>query len=262
MWDLSRSALEAARYCGTALVLFGTFNRVQESVGQPQVNPRAQTSTVRCATVKSSFEEGKCILLSFKGEVYDGQAFERSFGEHLLFRLAPRGKQYGWYIEVVPEQAENHNHLEYVWVVTPPYHFWNPRYVDASYGMSATQAVGASRRDFNFVLNEEQFRKASDLVALAVSSHSLSDKRSQQELEREGQEAAEALFKFPVAKGRLTILESKIDDGDERVSQGYIKWLEFKVELRVPCDFAVREGAGEIVADRSQCPAERSPKGE
>jgi hypothetical protein len=126
--------------------------------------------------------------------------------------------------------------------------------------MSATEAVGGSPRDFNFVMNEEQFKEAEELVEMAIMSHPLSDKRPQQELEREGQDATEALFAFSVAKGRLTILEPKIENAGEKGNQGYLKWLKFKVALRVPCDFAVSEG--EIVADKTQCSEERSPKGE
>jgi hypothetical protein len=39
--------------------------------------------------------------------------------------------------------------------------------------------------DFNFVLNEEQYRKAADLVELAIISRPQSDKRSAEEIIKE-----------------------------------------------------------------------------
>src|ERR1700730_11675393 len=225
--------------------------------------PSARSSQVvvaGCGTVKSSFEEVICILLSFRGEVSANQAFERRFGDSLVFRLVPKGEQFGWDIEVVPDRPEDTSQSEYTWVVTPPYHFWNPRYLDASYGMSASEAVRSSPRNFNFVPNEKQYKKAADLVALAVTSHPQSDKRSAEEFASESQDAANALFKFPVAKGRLIILKSRTGTSDESGKQGFIKWLEFRVDLRVPCNFSAIGRSAEISVDHSQCSAERNEK--
>ena len=128
--------------------------------------------------------------------------------------------------------------------------------------MSASEAVRSSPRNFNFVLNEEQYKKAADLVSLAATSHPQSDKKSAEEFQKESQDAANALFKFPVAKGRLIILKSRIATSDESAKQGFIKWLKFRVDLRVPCDFSVIDASPEISVDRSKCSAERSQKRE
>ena len=262
MWALCKNALASVRFFDGTLAVFALLF-VMPGTGRytPSTLP-SQVVTAGCGTVKSPFEEGACILLSFRGEVSTNQAFERRFGDGLLFRLVPKGEQFGWDIEVVPDRPGDTSQSEYIWVVTPPYHFWNPRYLDASYGMSASEAVRSSPRNFNFVLNEEQYKKAADLVALAVTSHPQSDKRSAEEFAKESQDAANALFKFPVAKGRLIILKSRIGTSDESGKQGFIKWLEFRVDLRVPCDFSAIGGSAEISVDHSECLAERNEKRE
>jgi hypothetical protein len=262
MLDLSKNVLVYVRLFSGILALLAVFFVMP---GRGSYSPSAvpqRTFPAGCGTVEGSFEGGPCILLSFRGEVSANQAFQRKFGDGLLFRLVPKGEQFGWDIEVVPDRPGDTSQSEYIWVVTPPYHFWNPRYLDASYGMSASEAVRSSPRNFNFVLNEEQYKKAADLVALAVTSHPQSDKRSAEEFEKESQDAAKALFKFPVAKGRLIILKSRIGTSDESGKQSFIKWLEFRVDLRVPCDFSAIGGSAEISIDHSKCSAERSEKGE
>ncbi len=262
MWDLCKKTLAPVRFFSGTLALSALFFVMPGSGDSFPSLLLPQAIAAGCGTVRSSFEGGPCILLSFRGEVSANQAFERRFGDTLLFRLVPKGEQFGWDIEVVPDRPGGTSQSEYIWVVTPPYHFWNPRYLDASYGMSASEAVRSSPRNFNFVLNEEQYKKAADLVALAVTSHPLSDKRSAEEFQKESQDAAEALFKFPVAKGRLAILNSSIGTLQESGKQGFIKWLEFRVDLRVPCDFSVIGASVEISVDHSGCSAVRSEKRE
>ena len=260
MGALYKNALACTRFFGGTLAAFALLF-VMPSTGPYALSaPSSQVIAAGCGTVKTPFDEGTCILLSFRGEVSANQAFERRFGDGLLFRLVPEGEQFGWDIEVVPDRPGDTRQSEYTWVVTPPYHFWNPRYLDASYGMSASEAVRSSPRNFNFVLSEEQYKKAADLVALAVTSHPQSDKRSAEEFEKESQDAANALFKFPVAKGRLIIFKSSIGTSDESGKQGFIKRLEFRVDLRVPCDFSAIGGSAEISVDHSDCSAERSEK--
>ena len=260
MWDLCKNTLVPGNFFSWIAALFALVFIMPSSGGSSPYSPPPQQVATSCGTVNSSFEKGPCILISFRGRVSDNQAYERRIGEGLLFHLAPNGAHFGWEIQVVPERREDTDRPEYIWVVTPPYHFWNPRYLDVSYGMSASEAVHFSPRNFNFVLNEEQYKKAADLVALAASSHPQSDKRSAEEFEKESQDAAEALFKFPVAKGRLLILNSRVGTLGENGKQGFIEWLEFQVDLRVPCDFSATGASTEILVDHSKCYAQGSQK--
>jgi hypothetical protein len=262
MWALYKNALASVRFFDGTLAAFALLFVVPGTGPYALSAPSSQVIATGCGTVEGSFEGGPCILISFRSEVSAKQSFERSFGNTLVFRLVPKGEQFGWDIEVVPERREGTRQSEYIWVVTPPYRGLNPRFLDTSYGTSPSEAVRFSPRDFNFVLNEEQFKKAANLVELAIMSHPQSDKRSAEEFSKESQDAVGSLFRFPVAKGRLTILKSRIETSGESGKQGFIKWLEFRVDLRVPCDFSAIAGSAEISVDHSECSAKRREKRE
>lgn len=224
---------------------------------QEAISPKIESSA--CGTVDESVKETKCLGLSFQGEVTSGKGFERPIGGNLLFRLTFAVQ--GWTIEIIPQHSESPQSNEYVWVVTPPYRFWNPRYLDATYGISAEEAVHITPREFNFVLNEDQFKKAGDMVELAVMSRPQSDHRSQEEYQMDVDKAVATLKNFPVAKGWLWILDSRTTKPKAKDDPGSIEWIKFKVVLRVPCDFPVAEPGREFSIDGSSCgPAEKKDK--
>jgi len=225
-----------------------------------QKTPAPQNHFEGCGSIDDSPAHPACLRLSFQGEVSAEQSFLREFGGGLIFRLNPEKAAKGWFIEVIPKDATSVGHQEYVWVVTPPYHFGNQRYLDTSYGTSAREAVEMSPREFNFVLNNEQYKKAAELVELAISSRPLSDQRTQEQVEREGEDAAAALMTFPVAKGRLWILDSRTNDSTGEGDFGTIEWIKFKVELQVPCSFPVVMDAPQISVDASACGGSKGTK--
>lgn len=221
-----------------------------------------QSSTAEqtgCGTVGTTFGEAQCLRLSFAGELSAGQTFQRKFGGSLLFRLNPRPAHFGWTIEVLPEPQNGTVEREYIWVVTPPDRFYNPRDIDTSYGTTAHEAVTYSPRDFNFVLNEQQFKRAGDLVDLAIMSRPQSDQRTREELDKESEDAGRSLRDLPVSKGRLTILDSRVTApaGDNGV--GSIDWLKFAVELDVPCGFKPASGS-DLTVDARRCASEEKQK--
>src|SRR5262245_4053882 len=83
------------------------------------------------------------------GEVSFGETFEREFGPRHVFRLTPGSDPQtpGWTIEVRPKM-ETRQEVELSSLVTPPYRFFNHRYIEVSYGYSAAQIVGMSEREF------------------------------------------------------------------------------------------------------------------
>lgn len=215
-----------------------------------------EAKSAGCGTIDGKETGMPCRQASLEGEVSAGQDFVRKIGTELYFRLNHEAAMDGWNIEVVPDPNEKGNRREYSWVATPPYHFWNPRYLDRSYGMSAKQALEQTPREFNFVLEETGYGKLGDLVDKAVMSHPVSDKRSEEEIEAEAEAAAESLMEFPVAKGKLTILDGRIGTAGEKKEET-IQWLKFKVEFKIPCEFKMEpEGPGWKVDD-SQCKAGR-----
>jgi hypothetical protein len=224
----------------------------------PLQSLQAQNSTpadIVCGTINTEFTEGRCIHITFSGEVSADKNFDRPFGP-LRFRLNSQEALSGWRIEIVPAEEPKSENAEYVWVVTPPYHFGNVRYLDTSYGTPAEDSVKESPRDFYFVLNQQQFHRATGLVNLGVSSHPLSEHKPEAELDKESQDAIAALESLPIGKGRLQILDSRVDSSAGQDGLGAIEWLKFCVELHVPCNFTVSDSPG-LLMDRSQCSSER-----
>lgn len=260
MWDLASRTLDTSRLRLLALSLLALVCLFPERDGAVlEAMPAAQSGpSAGCGKVNGPFLQNPCRQLSLEGEISAGQPFVRGFGGHLLFRLNPERAMDGWVIEVVPEQGGAAGFNEYTGIVTPPYHFWNPRYVDISYGVSAKESVERSPREFNFVLNQRDYNRAADLADKTVSSRPQPDNRSEAEIEKEARDAAEALLNFPVAKGRLFILDSRIKSAGK--GGGQIEWLKFKVDLRVPCDFAVLADSPGISVDDSQCPAAKEQR--
>jgi hypothetical protein len=202
-----------------------------------------------CGTLQSSFGDDRCVRISFSGEVLADHGFQQKFGE-LRFRLKPSTA--GWHIEVNPDDDTTPGHLDYSWVVTPPYRAYNDLYVDTTYGVKADLAVKLSPRNFNFALNGGQYDRAQKLVELAIMSHPLEDHRSAAEFERESVEAIAALELLPIGKGRFTIVDSRVDQSGGAQDEGTIEWLKFQVELHVPCSFAVADSR-EMSIDRKKC---------
>ena len=167
--------------------------------------------------------EAACRPSRFAGEVVHGQAFERSLDEHLVFRLAPTGHPAnppGWTIEVRHRGMAGPEELS--WVVTPPYRFWNPRYLDTSYGWSARDAVAAHRREFGFVTTAAEYRTAADAVRKLLWPADL----PAPELEA----ARRALDSVRRASGTLTIIDSRVTPG----ADGRIDWLRFELVVCLP----------------------------
>jgi hypothetical protein len=211
-----------------------------------------------CGTINTDSNEGRCIHITFSGEVSADKNFDRPFGT-LRFRLNSEEASAGWWIEVVPAEGTHAGNDEYVWPVTPPYHFGNVRYLDTSYGTPAADAVAESPRDFNFVLDQEQFHRAADFVNIAAYSHPVNLESSDVEFDKESQNAIATLESMSIGKGRLQILDSRVDSSAGQDGLGAIEWLRFRVELHVPCNFTVPDASG-LSIDRSQCSSERQSR--
>ena len=111
--------------------------------------------------------------------------------------------------------------------------------------------------DGHLFLDQKQFDRAAGLVNLAISSQSVDDHKSEAENEKEGSDAIAALESMSIGKGRLEIIDSRVDRFGGDHGLGSIEWLRFKVELHVPCDFAISDSA-DIVIDRARCADKRN----
>jgi len=171
--------------------------------------------------------------VSFSGEVSQGQTFRKSIGHGLDFVLTPSSTEdgtTGWTIQVSPQgQTVDPECTDFVWVVTPPYHFQNVRYLDTSYSTTAQEAMRVSPREFQFVLNCADFKTESRRVDLAIYPSTAS--------KQEVDDAMAKLGSSPLGRGRLWIKRYRITPGrkaEAGADLGAIHWIEFKVEIRFP----------------------------
>jgi hypothetical protein len=165
-----------------------------------------------------------------------GKAFEREITPGLLFRLTPTpGDEHsGWVIEVVPKSGAPED--EFSAIATPPYHFYNARYLDTSYATKAKDAVALSPRAFNFVFTTEDSRVAQEFVELIIYPNTASKK----DLEEIDRKAA----KVKVGTGELYILDSRITPGKSENETGKIEWIKFEVKLKFHCGMNMMEVIG------------------
>jgi hypothetical protein len=152
------------------------------------------------------------------GEVSRGQLFTGNFSDRLVFGLFPT--RYGWDISVWDRKTLKD---DFVFVATPPYRFFNPRYIGAIYGYSAADAVALTPRVFEFVLNRKDHANALAAVQLLMWPHS----QRTNELD-----AAERFLQtVPRGRGVLRIVDFTLgrQGGKEE-----IEFLKFTVELKLP----------------------------
>ena len=167
-----------------------------------------------------------CEAAFIVGQIARGESFEGSFGANLVFRMdaeASLRNPQGWTLRVSSVTEPDH---DYSMVVTPPYRFSNPRYVDTSYATAAEAALAMTPRNFAFVATEESYRVASDAIEVLLSSGSYS--------EREVMSAGEALESVPTFQGRLWIEDGEIAPPDSDQPLGTIEWIRFRAELCEP----------------------------
>lgn len=200
---------------GCALVwvaAFGQSDRAQSNAAVPS------------AAGVSSASPGSSEV-RFAGEVVDGASFEREIGHDLVFQLIPLGGDTpgGWVIEIVPKGRPSDDEIEFSGVVTPPYHFYNDRYVAGAYGYSTKEAVAITLRQFNFVLSVGDRRIAEDVV----NSMLYPSVSSAEEKERISSEAAD----LRLGHGVLRILRSRVTLGKAGKPDA-IAWLKFDVALK------------------------------
>jgi hypothetical protein len=163
-----------------------------------------------------------CPDTTMSGTVEQGERFEQFFGDSLKFVLDPSKSPPnpdGWTIRVVGPDSTH----DYLLVATPPYRFSNPRYLDTSYGHSASEAVDWTPRTFRFVVDEASFQKMNEAIGVLLWP---ADKTSD-----EIDEATATLGKTNTARGEFRILSAETSDPTSDMPMGRIEKLSFEVEL-------------------------------
>jgi hypothetical protein len=204
-----RARFSAAAFCCPLLVIASVVPLLLRA--QAQDTPRTLT-----------LPEGKPDAV-VKGEVSGEDSFRREIGHSLIFRLvrSPASFGKGWDIEIVPKDAAG-GFPEYAAVATPPYHLYKPTYVNASYGVTARQAVAMSPRQFQFVESAEDSQAASVVVQTVV--YSLDWHARQPQLTQEAS-------KIPVGIGQFRVIDSRITPGKNGEDLGSVDQLKFEARF-------------------------------
>ena len=105
-----------------------------------------------------------CKQFSFTAEVKAGESFAQPIGSDLLFGVAPEetNGNHGWRFGIGPMVRTPDDHvLDYIFMVTPPYHFRHPTDLTTDYGVAAQYAVKPRQIWFWFVLSDADAKVAS-----------------------------------------------------------------------------------------------------
>jgi hypothetical protein len=138
------------------------------------VNPRSAHAQDESVAKRA---EAEAADVRFSGEVFAGKPFVHDIGHGLVFGLQPLTGDGGggWVIEIVPKVQAPDDPVEFSEIATPPYHFYNDRYLAAAYGYSAKEACQMTTRKFNFVTSVADEDKANDVVNAALYPSTTSD---------------------------------------------------------------------------------------
>lgn len=158
-----------------------------------------------------------------KGEVRDENSFDRDIGRGLIFRLVRSPESYGkgWDIQVVPKDVAS-GFPEYATVATPPYHLYKPTYLNASYGVTAEEAVAMNPRRFQFVETPHDSQAAT--VVMQTMVYTIDWHLHAKQLQEEA-------GKIPVGIGELRIMSSRVTKGKNSEDLGSVDQLEFEARF-------------------------------
>jgi hypothetical protein len=155
-----------------------------------------------------------CVKKSISGTVTKGQLFRAQISATLEFRLNPEVTE-GWKIEVGPPD------VDFVGMVSPPYHFNTTVAIATEYGQTARQAVARTSREMSFVLNRVEFARAE-----RASNEMMYGQR-----EDHVEEGSRLMDRIRVGSLRVTILDSKVED---EPAPGTIEWIRFRADACLP----------------------------
>jgi hypothetical protein len=161
------------------------------------------------------------------GQVSRGEEFRREMAPGIFFVLRPTDS--GWMIRVVPKEPCGNN-ADWASVVNAPYRNYNALYVDASYGITAEEAVRKmSSREFRFAVTCEDYQLESDRLQIALWPYTHSKK--------EVDEAMAKLGTSPLGKGRFVISDSRTSPAEQDVDgkdYGRVDWIRFELDITLP----------------------------
>ena len=162
----------------------------------------------------------------FTAEVSRGQEFRRDIGSGLEFVLKPT--ESGWMIGIVPKIrcAENE---DWASVVNAPYRNYNALHLDASYDITAQEAVGINPREFLYVTNCDDYKQEAKRLEIVMWPYN----HTQQETD----DAMAKLATSVLGRARLTIVSAKVSPAEQPVegkNYGRIDSIKFRLDIARP----------------------------
>lgn len=175
-------------------------------VANPHPTPAQDQSAAKRAEAEAS-------EVRFSGEVLAGKQFIYDIGHGLVFGLQTLTGEGGdgWVIEIVPTVQAQDDPVEFSEIATPPYHFYNDRYLAAAYGYSAKEAIQMTTRKFNFVMSVADLQKANDVLNAALYPSAASD----EEKDRIARESAGVQLghgEFHITHSHVTLGKGDVPD--------------------------------------------------
>jgi hypothetical protein len=162
----------------------------------------------------------------FSGDVSRGQEFRREIGPGLEFVLRP--SETGWTISIVPKVKCGEND-DWAGVVNAPYRGYNLLHLDASYGITAQEAVGINPREFLYVTNCDDFKQEAKRLEVVMWPYN--------HTQQENDDALAKLATLASGKARLSILSAKVSPAEQAIegkNYGRIDSLKFRVDVAPP----------------------------
>jgi len=183
-----------------------------------------------------------CKQFSFTNEVKAGESFTQPIGSGLLFEVAPEETNgiHGWHFGIGPTVRTPDDHVgDYIFVVTPPYHFRHPTDLTTDYGVAAQYALKPRQIWFWFVLSQDAAKVASEALQHDIWPQNDEDVANQGKVRE----------RLPKGHGEFVILDSKFTPGEvdkngncEWEFCGKMQWMRFRVTMVVPTTFTVASG--------------------
>jgi hypothetical protein len=180
-----------------------------------------------------------CKQFSFAGEVKAGGSFTQAIGNGLSFGVGPEETDgiHGWHFGIGPTAGTPDDVSDYVFLVTPPYHFRHPTDLTTDYATPAQYAVAPGHpKRFWFVLSRADAKVASDALNHDIWPKNDEDVANQGKVRE----------RLPKGGGEFLIVDSRFTPGEvdkhgncEQKNCGAMQWMRFRVTLVVPQTFEV-----------------------
>jgi hypothetical protein len=161
------------------------------------------------------------------GEVTKGHGFEKPVVGGLIFRLAPdAGSDSGWEIHLAPAAEPSLASIDCVGAVSEPVHGDDHLSIEPPGLDKEGNEAQWKKREFDFVPNPEDCKKAWDLGNEAHYPSKLTDKQRE--------EADAKLGKILTSHGVFQITDFRLSKSASKGALAQIEWLKFAIRLEFP----------------------------